>query len=276
MKSSEDYLVASLLDFFRKPENETNYYQAAKIALNQVERMAHISSCNLEKRFLFFASRLKNNVCPATLRLFAQSCLLSAEKIKLIKNQAVSETTNLKSSANLRKKALKDIAQALSKGHSENAAVVRAANNLKSEQVTFKLSEQKAKKIQHHPLRDTLEVLNSHHKKLAQEDIRNKLLNLKNYTSKNNSSEGVLFTILKKAQAFSNTNLHSLLGDNLFHLCRPLGFLDKNDTTVVIEVPSSAHLHALTYKKLEILRALKRDPNFGRARFIKFQVKNSF
>jgi len=275
MKRQEDYLVACLLDFFRHIENETKWFQAAKIALNQVERMANVSSTKLDKSFVFFASKLKNNISPSSLRFFAHECLSRAAATRTIREAPVTSTTPV-SSAYLRKKAQKDITKSLSVGHSESAAVVRAANSLRAERVDKKSAERLSKKINSHPLRDTLEVLNTTDKKLAKEDIRNHLINLKNFTNNNNKQQGVLFGVLKKAQAFSTAHLHELLGDDLFHLCRPLGFLDKNDTTIVIEVPSSAHLHALTYRKLDILRALKQDPSFVKARWIKFKVKSTW
>ena len=275
MKRQEDYLVACLLDFFRHIENESKWFHAAKVALNQVERMANVSSTNLDKSFVFFASKLKNNISPASLRFFAHECLSRAAKTKIIREPSVTTPMQV-SQAYLRKKARQNISKSLSGGHSESASVLRAANSLRAESSEKKSSERRAKKINNHPLRDTLEVLNTNERKLPKEDIRNHLINLKNFTNNNNKQQGVLFGVLKKAQAFSTANLHELLGDELFHLCRPLGFLDKNDTTVLIEVPSSAHLHALTYKKLNILRALKQDPSFIKARWIKFKVKSTW
>jgi hypothetical protein len=274
MKRQEDYLVASLLDFFRHIENETKWFQAAKIALNQVERMANLNASPLEKSFIFFASKLKNNISPASLRFFAHECISRAAKIRLITAPCDSVPMQT-SSAYLRKKARHNITKSLSTGHSESASILRAANSLRAESAHTKLVERRAQKIHNHPLRDTLEALNTNTKKIAKEDIRNHFINLKNFTS-NNKQQGVLFGILKKAQAFNTSHLHELLGDELFHLCRPLGFLDKNDTTIIIEVPSSAHLHALTYRKLDILRALKQDPCFNKARYIKFKIKSTW
>jgi hypothetical protein len=79
--------------------------------------------------------------------------------------------------------------------------------------------------------------------------------------------------VLKKAQAFSMMRLHYLMGDELFFLCRPLGFLDRFENTILIEVPTSSHLNALVYKKFEILKALKADAIFKNAQNIRFVVR---
>lgn len=273
-KRQEDYLVANLLDFFRSIENESKWFHAAKIALNQIERTTNLTATKLDKRFIFFASKLKNNISVASLRLFAQECLASAIKTKVIRID--DQNSHKASSANLRKKASRAISNSLSDGHSHSAAVLRAANSLKRDSSDEQIFAQRATKIKNHPLHATLEVLNTNQKRTAKEDIRNHLLNLKNFKTSRNPQQGILLNILKKAQSFSVNHLHQLLGDELFHLCRPLGFLDQNDTTVVVEVPSNAHLHALTYRKNEILMALRKDNNFIKARFIKFKVKGGW
>jgi hypothetical protein len=276
MKKQEDYLVASLLDFFRDSENEEKWAHAAKIALNQIERMAQVSSSNLNKRFLYFATHLKNNISPSTVRAFAQACFDYACKSQVLKSHTM-QAKPLESRINpafLRRKAKEDLKRSFALGHSEPVALMRAAQSLRSEEINNKDALKRAQKISNHPLASALEILNTSHAKVAKEDIRNKLLNLKRFTNKFNSHEGKLFNILKKAQSFSLSHLHALLGDELFYRCRPLGFLDKNDLTIVIEVPSSAHLHELSYRKQDILRALKQDDHFRKARFIKFIIKN--
>lgn len=270
LKRQENYLVANLLDFFRNPENEDKWLKAAKMAISLFQR-SQISSPRLDKRVFFLANQLKNNISAASLRLFAEECLKSTHKIP--RGQDFDQEGSKKKPINLQRKALKDIKVSLETGHSEQAALTRAAYSLAKEKRAEEQKERQQLLIKNHPLREIFEV-HSNNKALPREDIRNKLLNLKNYTSHNNPGQGVLFGILKKAQAFSLYRIHNLLGDELFFLCRPLGFVDKNEQIIEVEVPSSAHMNALTYRKLEILKALKADPTFKRAQNIKLKVRS--
>ncbi len=268
----EDYLVAALIDYYRKPLVQRNYIHAAKVAQNILARNGTYQAGLLEKRFLFFASKLKDNVNPTTLRDFAEKCHASATKAGTCPSP--DEKQNLSARA-LKKRVKEDLSLALKLGHSEGAAITRAAYELvkkkREEMARTRLSES----IRRHPLRETLEGLMVKAGRLAKEDIRNQFLHLKRPSFSQNNGEGVLYGLLAKAQAFSAARLHRLMGDELFFLCRPTGFLDQKGTTIVVEVPTSAHLHALTYRKLEILRALKTDNAFLLVNKIHFKVKST-
>jgi hypothetical protein len=259
-----EYLVASLIDFFRDPKREERYFEAAKIALNQVNRGLNIKT-NLEKRFLFLASRLKNNINPLSIRTFAKDCL----------NFSNTPVPPKIDQQKLYKRAKKEVALAIALGHSEEMALNMAANKLIKEKSRAELLEKKTIMAETHPLNLVLSALNSLDKKVAKEDIRNHFLNLKR-TVDNSSKDGKLFSLLKKAESFSPAKIHALLGDELFFLCKPLGFIDKNDQTLLIEVPTNAHLHALTYRKLDIILSLKKDANFSSVKNIKFKVISVF
>lgn len=267
-----DYLVANLLDFFRDPRVAHLFFEAAKIALAQVSRMSAQKTKTLEKRYLFFASRLKDNLSPGSLRKFAQECLESAESLGIIDH--FEEKDIKENPLSLQKKAQKELSSSLAQGYSEGSALERAANVL----INIKREQDKSlylqKLVNDHPLKDTLSVLRTT-AKLPKEDIKNQLLKLKNRPTKARPENGVLFNVLKRAQAFSISNLHRLLGDELFFLCRPLGFLDQQSSIVIVEVPSSAHLHVLTYRKLEIVELLKKDPAFYALKNLQIKVKNS-
>lgn len=257
-----DYLVANLIEFFRDPRAEMRYLEAAKIALNQMDR-AGVKE-NLEKRFTFFASRLRNNLNHLSIRHFAKECVESSYKTETEPKKAPDPQRMLK------RRAYKEVAEALSLGYSQTSALNRAAHFLAKEKQRQSLEEKKAKIVANHPLNHALTALNSLNSRVPKEDIRNHLLNLNRNES--SSKEGKLFGLLKKAQAFSAPKMHALIGDELFFLCKPLGFLDKNDQTLLVEVPTSAHLHALTYRKLELLMALKKDETFRLAKNIRFKV----
>lgn len=267
----QDYLVANLLDFFRTIANENKWMNAAKIALNQIERTANAPIASLEKKYNFLASRLKNNISPQSIREFANECILSALKTGFLKEQKAAPLISPKKI--LVRKVQRDLFNAIGAGCSEPSAINRAANNLWQENLNQQRTEQRNKMIERHPLKDILTTLNTGQKPLAKEDIRNHLLKLKK--SPTPSGGGMLFSVLQKAQVFSSLRLHQLLGDELFFLCRPLGFLDLSDEIVIIEVPSNAHLHALTYRKLDILKALKKDPCFQKTKSLRFKVGGS-
>lgn len=268
-----DYLTASLFDYFRDPKNSRNVFHAAKLAQTILVRdVPH--KANIEKRFIFFAAKLKNDVTATTLRDFAEKCFAIALKAGFcLKSSSTNEQTT--SIRTLKKRAKEDLSISLKLGHSEGAAVNRAAYELvrtrKAEMAKHRLTET----IRAHPLRETLEGLMVNDTRLAKEDIRNQFLRLKRPSFHRSNGDGVLYGLLAKAQAFSAPRLHRLLGDELFFLCRPCGFLDQKETTVVIEVPTSAHLHALTYRKLEILRALKEDTAFLLVNKLHFKVKTT-
>lgn len=264
----EDYLTANLLDFFRSIDNENKWIEAAKIALSQIERATGAPTVNLEKRFIFFSSRLKNNMSPVSIRAFAHQCVLIAHEKELLKVPEKHEVSR----KNIEKKLQKNLSSAINSGCSEASAINRAANSLFQEKLEQQRAQTRAKMIELHPLGATLSLLSSD-QKIAKEDIRNHLLKLSK--SSKNKSGTPLFNVLKKAQSFSVVNLHNLLGDELFFLCRPLGFLDQKDETVVVEVPSNAHMHALAYRKLEILRALKHDPCFVKLKTIRFKISGA-
>lgn len=268
-----DYLVASLLDFFREPKNEHRWFHAAKIANNQVSRTARPQAPNLEKRFVFFASKLKNNITAPSLRNFASECLTIAEKMGAFGKEKPVNVAE--SPRHLQKKAQKDLSQMLASGHSETAALNRVANNLLKNKRQQETVQRLATMTKSHPLKETLQILQKGEHPLAKEDIRHQLLRLKRKANPLNQGDGILFGLLERAQAFSAPRIHQLLGDELFFLCRPLGFLDQTASTLVVEVPTSAHLHALTYRKLEILKALKKDVAFRTARNIRFRVTGS-
>jgi hypothetical protein len=272
IKRHQDYLVANLLDFFRTIDNENKWMNAVKIALNQIERTRNAPVDKLEKKFSFLANRLKNNISPSSIRDFACECVLAAVKNGMLKAEQKSDPLVLPKKS-LDKKVQRDLFQALGSGCSESSAINRAANNLWQEKLEHQRAEQRTKMIDHHPLKDTLSTLGTGQKPLAREDIRNHLLRLKKTPSQKGG--GMLFNVLKKAQSFSALRLHQLLGDELFFLCRPLGFLDQKDETVIVEVPSNAHMHALTYRKLEILRALKNDPCFEKTKTIRFKISGA-
>lgn len=265
-----DFLVANLLDFFRKPEHEHKFFEAAHIALAHVSKISSEKEVHiLLKRYLFFSSKLKNNLSSLSLRSFANECLESAIKSGLMdaKDKSIEASTNA-----LHKKAKHELSTSLASGHSEASAIQRAANVLLKAKRAKEAQEKVKYLARKHPLKEVLEMSTMNDRPLAKEDIKNHLLKLKMPSSE---YQGVLYRLLERTQAFSTYRLHSLLGDELFFLCRPLGFLDQQTTILIVEVPTSAHLYALTYRKMEIIRLMKRDLTFKNIKMLRLKVATS-
>lgn len=268
-----DYLVATLLDFFRHPKNEMKFLDAAKFAINQLNQPVRTKAFSLEKRFYFFASKLKNNITVESIKTFAHACYEAVERNPTM--NLADDSPKAPSLRTLHKKAATQLNESLLAGHSEGASIYRAANQLLKAKKKIDQEARLKSLTQKHPLRETLEVLQAGHRTLAKEDIKQHFLRLKKNPHPSRPNQGMLFSLLEKAQAFSTSRLHKLLGDELFFLCRPLGFLDQNGLTIIVEVPTSAHLHALTYRKNDILKALKKDPTFRTAKDIRLKVSTT-
>lgn len=248
-----EYLVAHLLDFFRDPSQEKNFLHAASIAFNQLSSQLKDShfTHDIYEQLLYHANNLKNNLTPVSLRYFANQCMFY-----YIKNNK-----HKKSSKNMLNQAKDKLSFLLSCGHSPEASLQRTSQYLLKNNNTTK-QHKLTKLIANHPLKDVLLPYDIAQKNLAKEDIKQHFLKLK---------PSMLFMLLTKAQVFSVPRLHSLLGDDLFFLCKPLGFM-KDESIVIIKTPTNAHLHALIYKKNHIIQALKQDPAFNALKNIRLEI----
>lgn len=245
-----EYLVAHLLDFFRDPSQEKNFSHAASIAFNQLSQNNNFTD-DFYEQLLYHTNNLSNNLTAESLRHFANQCMFYH-----IKN-----TKYKKSPKNILNLAKDKLSFLLSCGHSPEASLQRTSQYLLQNNNTLK-QHKLAKLILNHPLKDVLIPYDIAQKNLPKEDIKQHFLKLK---------PSMLFMLLTKAQAFSVPRLHSLLGDDLFFLCKPLGF-SKDDSIVIIKTPTNAHLHALTYKKHHIIQSLKRDPAFSALKNIRLEI----
>jgi hypothetical protein len=259
-----EYLVAHLLDFFRDPRHEIKFGHAAKIALNYL--CSSETKESLYRRFIFYANNLKGNLTPLSIRTFAEAC----SSYYFNNNKEINKKTFAEKS--LKKKAQDELLFLLSCGHSQEAALQRTAQSLFKEKKRLIKQDNLKKLISNHPLRDFLIPHDVGQKVLPKEDIKGHFLRL-NQSNGQGGKSSVLFGLLKKAQVFSTPRLHNLLGDDLFFLCRPLGFMEHNESVVIIEVPTNVHLHALTYRKLDIIRLLKEDPAFFALKAVRFKVR---
>lgn len=265
MNEHLEYLIANLIDHYRCEKNQKFWYSAAKMAIAHIFRITNNHNDIPQKKIAFLASRLKNNITPKSIRYFAQECFLEIEKKDLLRKESFPKSPAKNSPKKLIKLAEQEVNNLLIDGRSNEEAIARAANSLLKKDKRHKISPTTASK--NHPLSEVINATSSN-KIIPKEDIRSKLINLGN--NKNH-----LLNLLSKAQAFSSVRLHRLLGDEMFFYCKPLGFQAANGETVIVEVPTTAHMHLLTYKKLDILRSLRRDSAFINTKNIKFKLQRS-
>jgi hypothetical protein len=276
LRALSDHMVANLIDYFRNPQNHGCYVYAAKIASNQVERLSPFSAERVEAAFISFSRKLKDGITPASLRTFSENCLGYAYKQRLL--GAIDQekpTPSVKSPSGMKKTAVHAISRAIEQGFSHHSAVNKAAHELFKERSEQTKQSKLASLTKAHPLGETLRLLNASNRTLPKEDIRSHFLGLKKMENPTRKGEGVLYSMLAKAQCFGAANLLRLLGDELFYIVRPVGFLDREGTTIVVEVMNESQMYALTYKKMVILKALQKDPAFSSAKNIRFKVPGS-
>lgn len=78
--------------------------------------------------------------------------------------------------------------------------------------------------------------------------------------------------LLRRAARFTEKALRPLLGEELWGLCRPVGFADGRATRVLVEVRSSALAHEVSLRKQELIARLRRAPGFEGVRDVRFLV----
>lgn len=106
---------------------------------------------------------------------------------------------------------------------------------------------------------------------LPKEDIRSHLFHYLNGSENKNS----LSNVLSKALPFQSELLLELLGADLFKLAQPVGYADKNERILLLEVASSAQAHLLTFRKGEYLARLKKHESFKKLQSIRFRIKGA-
>lgn len=267
METLEKHLLANLIDYFRYRKNHEKYSYAAKIAANQFARRESSFDSRLEETFLAYSNHLKGNINPLSLLNFSKVCVRSWAKARgpFIKPELERPS--------IRKVAIKTLQSSLLQGLSPTSAINKAAFQMVKEVDERQKHRIQLEQAKHHPLGRTLEAITPNLSRLPKEDIRKHFLNLKKYKDREvQRGEGILFGLLQMAQSFSCQNLLELLGADLFFLIRPLGFLDKTRSIVVCEVENESLMYTLTYKKMVIINALKRDDAFSLVKNIRFKV----
>jgi hypothetical protein len=78
--------------------------------------------------------------------------------------------------------------------------------------------------------------------------------------------------LLRKAARFSEKVLRPALGEELWGMCRPVGFGDRHGRRVVVEVHSSALAHEVSMRQRELLHRLQAVPGFSQVKEVRFSV----
>ena len=85
--------------------------------------------------------------------------------------------------------------------------------------------------------------------------------------------QSLLPGLLRQAARFSERALRPALGEELWGLCRPVGFADRRATNVLVQVTSSALAHEVSMRKLDLIARLKHVPGFEGVRDVRFLVE---
>lgn len=259
-------LKAKLIEHFKK-NNVSLINDATYIAFYHFRAINHKNAAIFKKAILAQAYKLKLPLNLNSINNFASEVVQIALRYEIINNMK-----NI-SDSELRKNVRSTVARLIDEGCSEETIVNRTAFILHKKRKKLFNSYVNQESLDKHPLKNILSL--SSNEVLSKEDVRYKLFHLKNSQNKKDSNNK-FYQVLAKASSFCAANIHNLLGDELFSFCTPLGFVDKNETVILIQVINSTVLYKLTYRKLEIINLLKKDAIFSNVKNIKFVLKTDF
>ena len=86
------------------------------------------------------------------------------------------------------------------------------------------------------------------------------------------SHRGAFGDVLKDVALFAQAHLRPALGEELWELCRPVGFSDKAKSRVVVEVASSVHAQEAQLRSTELVLRLQQVPGFAAVKGTKIVV----
>lgn len=79
--------------------------------------------------------------------------------------------------------------------------------------------------------------------------------------------------LLRQAARFSERYLRPALGEELWAICLPVGFVDNRMTRVSVQVRSSALAHEVSMRKTELISRLRQVPGFEQIKDIRFLIE---
>lgn len=124
------------------------------------------------------------------------------------------------------------------------------------------------------PLAHVLNVDSKDKAILSHDDIRTHMLKSSIRTRYKEKSQ--LLSILTQAAPFAEKLLVETLGPNTYKRFKPVGYADREGTTLLIEISSSADAYEFNFHKNEILKKLKNHPGFEKIIDLKLSSKIAF
>jgi hypothetical protein len=112
--------------------------------------------------------------------------------------------------------------------------------------------------------------------RLPRQDMRVHLWRTLERTPSENLGEDNLLSALRLGAAFTPERMREALGEDLFSLCRPEGFADKQHTILFARVPSASAAQMVAMRKVEILDRLRPLPGLDGLRDLRTQVDRNF
>lgn len=104
---------------------------------------------------------------------------------------------------------------------------------------------------------------------LPSRDLRLHLASGRNRAGQDQALPG----LLRQAARFSERYLRPALGEELWAICLPVGFVDHTKTRVSVQVRSSALAHEVSMRKTELIARLRQVPGFEQVRDIRFLIE---
>jgi hypothetical protein len=120
------------------------------------------------------------------------------------------------------------------------------------------------------PLRGLLDLPAEGAVRLPRNDVRVHLTRSRN----RDGSPNLLPDLLRRAARFSERALRPALGEELWGLCRPVGFAGRGERLVTVQVDSSSLAHEVSLRKRELIRRLNAVPGFEKVRDVRFVVED--
>lgn len=115
------------------------------------------------------------------------------------------------------------------------------------------------------PLRAVLDVPTRGNVRLPRNDVRMKIAE----AAHSNNAFGAA---LRQAAKFSEELLRPVLGEDIWAIGRPVGFSDKKETRVIVEVKSALLAHEMQLRSQELVHRLKKVRGFDNVAHIKLVV----
>ncbi len=157
-----------------------------------------------------------------------------------------------------------------SRSHDDRDLVSRAVTRALREGRRHRQRTVRADVEEHDPLRELLDLPSRGAVRLPPHDIR---LHMTNALSKKGETSA-LPSLLRKAARFSEKTLRPALGEELWGLCRPIGFGDPRGRRVLVQVTSAALAQEVSLRQKELLYRLKAVPGFEDVKELRFLVED--